>query len=215
MTDELNHEEINQRVRAMRWCEIAVDSHTGVTVSSPIYKAITENRDPGPSYSSCADLAHWMLYRLGVRSKWINRKEHLGWTSQVNVSKLVFSCPVSRPPKPGEVLKRGDVMIVWNKPNGEDAHVNVVEAFHLDISEVQTWDYGQAAMNPDTWKPSMVEGCRRDTKISVDANKNWIIGSRKLQRVLPLMDVLAHCKAKGELVAEDDHDAWLTRITAK
>lgn len=214
MSDELNIAEINKRVEAMRWCEIAVDSNSGVTVSSPIYKAVTENRDPGPDYSSCADLAHWMLFRMGVRSKWINRKEHLGWKSGMNVSLLAYTCPASRPPRQGEILHRGDIMIVWTKPKGQDAHVDVVEAFDPDTKHVQSWDYGQAALNPDTWNASMTEGCRRENKLYADAEHNWWVGSRKLQRVIPLMEVLAHCQTAGELVAAEDFDAWLNKIKA-
>lgn len=215
MSEELNIEEINQRLVPLSWCEMAVDYNTGVLVNNPVYKAVTEGRDPGPGYSSCADLAHWMLFRMGVRSKWINRAEHLGWKSGLNVSMLAFSCPVARAPHPGEVLQRGDIMIVWNKPQGQDAHVNVVSGFNLDAMEVNTWDYGQAAVNPDAWNRTMVEGTRRTSKLYADAQKNWWVGSRKLQKVLPLMEVLAHCKAKGELVAADDPDTWLSQIKTK
>lgn len=199
------------RLAALRWCEIAVDSHAGVTVSHPVYRAVTEGRDPGPVYSSCADLAHWFLFRMGVRSKWINRQEHRGWKTGINVSALAFSCPVARPPKKGELLKRGDVAIIWNQPQGHDAHVFVVDDFDGDVC--RAWDYGQAAVNPERWDKSMIEGKRTIKALRGLTDGAWMVGARKLQRVLALPEVMSHCQAAGELAPADDHDEWLKKVT--
>lgn len=54
---------------------------SGRNEDDPIYQGVTEGRDVPPfreKYSSCGDLAHWLLFRLGSRLEMINRKEHLG-----------------------------------------------------------------------------------------------------------------------------------------
>jgi hypothetical protein len=102
------------------------------------YLSVVEGRD-WPGYSSCADLAHWLLYRLGCRQSWINRYEHNvgdlgepGWDSQVNVGRLAFTAPltVRRSPFPGVIASAGDIFIQWNHPAGQDAHVFLCRREH-------------------------------------------------------------------------------------
>lgn len=202
------------RMDASAWCEAAVDGDNGVKFNNPVYQAVTEHRDPGPGYSSCGDLGHWLLYRMGVRSKWVNRQEHLGWKAGLNVSMLAFTCPVARAPRPGEVFHRGDIFIVWTKPQGTDAHVDVCDFFDVESKVSKSWDYGQATTNPVTWNPTMTEGCRRTNKLYTDAAGDWWIGARKLQKVLPLIEVLTYCKAHGELVPADNSVTWLAKVIA-
>jgi len=62
------------------------------STSDPVYRSIVESR-LGPKYSSCGDLAHWFLYRLGVRAPWINRAEFKaplghGWRVGLNLNLL-------------------------------------------------------------------------------------------------------------------------------
>jgi len=59
-----------------------------------VYRAIVEGR-LAPKYSSCGDLAHWFLYRLGVRAPWINRVENkpVGWRVGLNLN-LLHAPPV-------------------------------------------------------------------------------------------------------------------------
>ena len=64
----------------------------GRTESDAVYQQISEGRDVGAmraSYSSCGDLAHWLLFRMGCRSPFINRNEHLGWRVGQNISALI------------------------------------------------------------------------------------------------------------------------------
>jgi hypothetical protein len=59
----------------------------------PVYRTIVEGRT-GPKYSSCGDLAHWLLFRLGVRAPFINRAEYResdgghGWRVGLNLNLL-------------------------------------------------------------------------------------------------------------------------------
>jgi hypothetical protein len=91
------------------------------------YLSVVEGRNH-KGYSSCADLAHWLLFRLGCRQTWLNRQEHAGWQDQVNVSRFAFTAPnsVRRTPASDQWYSPGDVLIVWNLPSGTDAHVMVV-----------------------------------------------------------------------------------------
>ena len=92
----------------------------GRVSGDPIHEEVTEGRRKAwedarakgakwaraGTYSSCGDLAHWLLYKLGCRAEWINRTEHLGWKVQVNISRLV-NCPAyvtKGEPLPGDIL---------------------------------------------------------------------------------------------------------------
>jgi hypothetical protein len=100
----------------------------GGSCKDPVYASITEGRDPGlPSnrYSSCGDLAHWLLMRLGVRSALVNRKEHLGWAVGMNVARLAYA-PMARDSSNGDVYAPGDILVIWSKPDATNAHVQCV-----------------------------------------------------------------------------------------
>lgn len=114
MTPEELHE---YRKRAVAWLEYACAGNP--PLDSPRHLEIKEGRR-GKGYSSCGDLAHWMLFRLGVREPWINRKEHLGWVVGVNVSRIVAQSI----PYTGQKLEGGDIIVIANDwPRGRDAHV--------------------------------------------------------------------------------------------
>lgn len=135
------------RRKARRFCERAVDYHVGRSASDPVALDITEGRI-GKGYSSCGDLAHALLYHLGVREPWINRDEHEGWSPAVNISRLAGRtwgasgcCPVAFKPSSEDVFETGDILIVWNAENGTDAHALVVDS--MTGAELNSWDYGQ------------------------------------------------------------------------
>lgn len=161
----------------------------------PRYVEITEGRDPGPGYSSCADLAHWLYFRLGVRAPWINRAEHKGFVRQVNVARLVTAAVdyggLADYPT-GSLQNRwaartggdtkaqpGDVIIVANDwPSGKDAHVVCIRE-PLEGRGYLTAEYG------------LPGGGLRERD-----------GFKRTQRVwLPLLDVIEHVGACGQLVA--------------
>lgn len=196
---------------AREWCDIATGyPFDGVTADDAIYREVTEWRDPGPGYSSCADLAHWLLYRLGVRADWINRDEHQGYRSIVNVARLVprpvGSNPVARAPIPGERFACGDVIVAWARKDTRDAHVMIVEE-HSEVAGVLcTWDYGQGPMAPEAWRAHRdhLEG-RRVTR----AIKHFTLGNGKtVHAVIPLLDVLAVERDAGRLAAPDLPPNW-------
>jgi hypothetical protein len=156
----------------------------------PVYASITENRDFGRGYSSCGDLGHWLLYRLGVRLPLINRREFEGWKLGVNLSRLAWN-GVTKQVRTKDRFLPGDIVIVWNKPGGSDGHVMVV--VNDCESAVLVAQYGspggKLSMSVRTLQPGM--GTQR-------------LGPRQVQKWLPLFDVLVKAQSEGLLVAAED-----------
>lgn len=158
------------------------------------YLRVVEGRD-WERYSSCADLAHWLLYRLGCRQEWINRQEHTagdlgqaGWDVAVNVGRLAFTAPVStrRTPLPGIVASVGDIFIQWNAPTGTDAHVFLARKEQRLPGLLSVAEYGQPG------------GHIRDR--AVTARDGFLYcGQRKVQRWLPLGLCILDAAERGEL----------------
>jgi hypothetical protein len=187
----------------------AVDGPHGRDELDEVYIDVTEGRD-GPSvasrqkYSSCADLAHWLYYRLGVRTAWINRKEHDGWIVGVNLN-----CWVGRPIGPNQYATKptvgydlwqkdlfsiGDVVVVDNKYGG---HVMVVQAYEppgmmssasgaaVTLPQLYTADYGQPG------------GLQKRRQVTSDGSGVRVGGNLVIAHVR-MLDVL-----RGELAREN------------
>lgn len=182
MTPEIIHE---YRKRAVAWLEYACAGNP--PEKSPRYLEITEGRATGVGgckfYSSCADLAHWMLYRLGVRLPWINRKEHHGWVPQVNVSRLVAHAV----PYTGQKLEGGDVIVIANKwPSGTDAHVVCI----IDEPRIEG-------------RPPCLDTAESGLPGNGLQRRALPMG-RQIRVVLPLAKVLAEAEAAGLLVVSGE-----------
>src|SRR6186713_653784 len=79
------------RTIATHLLDYAVCGDRGRNESDKVYDSITEHRDRGvmrAKYSSCGDLGHWLVYRLGCRETWVNRAENGGWRVGLNVNLL-------------------------------------------------------------------------------------------------------------------------------
>jgi hypothetical protein len=181
--DDLVH---STRKLAVAWLEWACGHPYADSVpeTDQRYQIVTEGRDkPTKGYSSCADLAHWMLYRVGVRLPWINRAEHQGWRDQVNVSRL---CAHSVPWTPLADVQGGDIVVIANRwPSGYDAHVVCV----IDDNGDGTWataEYGQPGGAL----------CQRRVQ-------SGVMGYRRIRVWLPLGRVLGEACAVGQLVAAE------------
>jgi len=185
-------EEPALRTFAIVLVEFACGRFTGGrSEDDPIYREVTENRDVGAarrSYSSCGDLAHWLLYRLGCRSKIVNRAEHQGFGIGKNVSRLAFD-RAARNPRPDDVYRAGDILIIWSREDTTDAHVMV--ALEHDPAaappRLRSGEYGQPG------------GAVRDHALV----EPLMIGRRKIQRVIPLLSVLGDAEAREQLVEPD------------
>jgi hypothetical protein len=159
----------------------------GRSEADAVYRQVTENRDIGAAqrtYSSCGDLAHWMLFRMGCRSPFVNRKEHLGWRTGVNVSALAF-CKLADDSDATDVYAAGDILIIWSKPDATDAHVMVV----LDHQPPQlvTAEYGQPG------------GAIREHTLHAPL----LVGHRKIHKVLRLTRVLSDAEQNQHLNEPD------------
>lgn len=133
------------RLLAARLLSHACNGSFGRSEQDEVYQQVTEGRDRGAaraSYSSCGDLAHWLLYRLGVRESWVNRAEHFrGWRSGQNIADLCWPpCP-SRRMHVAERFGTGDILVIYREPDSRDAHALVV--LDHDGDHVLSADYGQ------------------------------------------------------------------------
>lgn len=165
------------------------------------YMAVVEGRD-WKGYSSCADLAHWLLYRLGCRQPWINRAEHKsgdmgkpGWDVAVNVGRFAFSAPnsVRRTPVPGYMIAEpGDILIVWNREDTTDSHVMVAASSGRLPGPLRVAEYGQPGGHLADKMTSA-----RDGAVYVNGAKS----SKRVQRWLPLHLVITNAAERGELAA--------------
>lgn len=144
------------RENAREWCELAVNGEHGRKSKDPVYQWITGGRDPGPRYSSCADLAHWLLRRLGCVEGFVNYGAN--WKPQVNVNRLWNNPYVALR---GVELHTGDILIHWPTAKPNAAHVNVFDRWEDGVCH--TWDLGQAPMAPELWPPGKdyTEAARR------------------------------------------------------
>lgn len=114
-------------------------------------RAAWEKRDPAtrgpkPFYSSCGDLAHWLLYRLGVREPWLNRAEHRGWRPARNVTLLVCRAQygtnaLAEVATANDRYAPGDILVV-NTATPATTHVVVVRE-HPDPDTLVVGEYGQ------------------------------------------------------------------------
>jgi hypothetical protein len=173
MIPELLHE---YRLRAVERLEYACAG--APKKDSPRHLEIKEDRRV-KVYSSCADLAHWLYFRLGVRSEFINRDEHHGWKPIVNVSRLVSQSV----PYTGQRLEGGDVIVIANKwPSGTDAHVICIVDQLSDIL-LATAESGLPGNGLQNRKLPM---------------------KRKIRVVLPLEKILDEADAAGLLVQPEE-----------
>jgi hypothetical protein len=140
------------RLAASMLLTYAVDGNVaGVRAThDPVYRTIVEGR-VAPKYSSCGDLAHWLLYRLGVRAPFVNRDEGKasighGWRVGLNLNLLVpppvGQCPVAVKPTKLAALPDvlpGDLLQINNQYGGHQMCVSGVDADGV----VTTAEYGQ------------------------------------------------------------------------
>lgn len=178
--------------------DLATNGDIGRGEGDEVYKRITEGRDFGKGYSSCGDLCHWLLFRLGVRLPFVNRAEFTGWKSGQNIARLCFSKAPSHNFRLGEPYEAGDILAIWNKADTTDAHVLVVRECQLSSALekhgiVKSADYGQPG------------GERRTRSLA-----GQVLGNKKIMKVLRLRDVLQVASEQGALVAPQTAAEWLS-----
>jgi hypothetical protein len=108
-------------------------------------------------FSTCGELPHWLLYRLGCREPWINRAAFTGWRGGKNITLLdVSGCTVR--PSAGSAArpKPGDVIMLRGAPGTE--HVEVVAEWNEDDSGYVAHAGGQPHLARVTRRVSTMRG---------------------------------------------------------
>lgn len=182
---------------AVALCEYACGWEHGRDKLDTVYLQVTERRDgPGPAqrkaYSSCGDLAWWMLYRLGLRKPWMNRAATGTYNIGMNVADLTGS-PITRSAMATVVPEPGDICEVWNLPSTSDAHVLVVLGPGPTKDQLRTANYGAGGMSAATSPGAAIRNSRWTPPPSP------IIGTRKLQRIIKLADAIPLLTEKPDL----------------
>jgi hypothetical protein len=174
---------------AVALIEYACGGAAGRDKDDPVYSEVTEGRDRGANrarYSSCADLYHWLMKRLGVQEKWVNRTDDgLNGPFQVgaNVSHLAW-CPIAFAPTKDWTPSPGDCVMVWDKPQGADAHVMA----WLGPDEAQpgnslTGNYGAGGMSA-----AVSPGAKIGSNKLHWNGQAWVYGTRTVRRSIRLAD---------------------------
>lgn len=147
-----------RRAAATALAEFAVGAPRGRTVGDPVHEWVTEGRrlqyeravaagarwatSMSGGYSSCGDLAHWLLMCLGCRDeRYVNRGDDGGevpWRAGVNISRLVaLPAYVDARRAAGRTPVPGDILHVASPD-----HVCVLVAARVEAGTVDTADYG-------------------------------------------------------------------------
>lgn len=197
------------RSAARELIEHACGGRAGRPESDPVYRVVTEGRDPGAGQpgdvSSCGFLPSWQWFQLGIRAGFVNRGENTkyGYRNAMNISLLcgpdfggrnAVPSGALRTPLAESLFECGDVLVIWNREDTRDAHTLVVLEHHADGVCV-SGHYGQpggAVRAPVITLHDVVE---RGTKF-----KAPFLGSRRIRRWAPLNLVLEAAELRGELV---------------
>jgi len=199
------------RSAAVALAKYAVDGDRGRVVGDPVHEWITGGRraqyeralaaglqwavDMPAGYSSCGDLAHWLLLCLGVRDeRFLNRSDDGGvhpWGVCTNISRLVrspwyvdFDGELALPGV-------GDILRVASPGRAAlSEHVAVLTEI-VDARQWVTADYGQP------------HGCRRVCPLR-DTGSGLIVRGRVLQGFVSLARVVASGALIETAIVPDD-----------
>lgn len=170
-------------------------------------RAAWEKRDPAtrgpkPFYSSCGDLAHWLLYRLGVRESYLNRTEHRGWRPALNVTLLVCRAKfgtntLAEVATANDRYGPGDILVV-NTATPATTHVVVVRE-HPEPETIVVGEYGQPG------------GHVAAKMVTRPGKAHAILGKRQIDSVLRLRRVL---DASGALAPAETAEDYRVRLAA-
>jgi hypothetical protein len=179
----------------------------------PVYQAVTEGRDVAPfraKYSSCGDLAHWLLERLGLDEPWVNRRSLGHYRVGMNVSDL-SACPIHSVPHGADWAPRpGDILEIWNAASGSDAHVCVYLGPGSTPGKARIGNYGAGGMNSAAWPGSNIS----DSAL-VWTDGVWVLGHRHVQRRIQLADAVRLAKKPADLTGAQVTGELLDALLAK
>ncbi len=191
----------------------------------PVYVGVTEGRDgPGPEqrkrYSSCGDLSQALVFEMGCRQDFVNRKEHKGWRPGRNL--LDFYAGADAPAEPSNAAPGvGAICFVWSDA-GRDAHTFTAGSVRTDAPEVllETFNYGAGGMSPaefpgakqsnvplrESWQVVLASGTTSVVQLPLGSERTlrageksqkklpglWV-GARRLRYVLDVPRLLELC----------------------
>lgn len=183
-------------------------THGRPPLGDAVYAAVTEGRqeqiaqirrhqidngvDPHKLafYSSCADLCHWLYFRLGIDLPWVNREESrrydgTGWEVGLNVALLSSQNPLSHACAPGDQYEPGDVLRIGT-PGQNNDHVMIVRS-HVLGDSIEVAEYGQPGGAIHTHALTHAAGITN-------------MGSRRLLSYLRLTECLDAADSAGKLL---------------
>lgn len=182
-----------------RLLEWSCGGPVGLPQTDPRYLSVTEGREPVHSTygTSCGELPHWELFRVGVRSKCINRVESHGYQSGMNIWDLA-SAPFTKICSRDDDYQPGDVVYIWSRADTEDAHAMCVVEYVADKHQMTVAEYGQPGGALHVHQ--LTEG---NDLSSGKSRPALFCGARALQRWIPLMAAIVYADGRGELVDPD------------
>lgn len=189
-------------------------SSEGRDKDDPVYQQVVEGRDVAPyraKYSSCGDLAWWLLWRLGLDLPWMNRAANRTYNVGMNVSDLA-GCPIhiSSPFLADWAPEPGDILEIWNTASGSDAHVCVYLGPSSTPGHARIGNYGAGGMNAAAWPGANIS----DTALTWTGGA-WILGHRKVQRQIRLADAVRLATKPPDLTGASFTGELLDALHAK
>lgn len=191
------------QMAAVALCEFACGYEHGRGKDEPAYREVTEGRDVGmmrAHYSSCGDQGHWLLQRLGLAERWLNRSSLNQYGVGLNIARLGLGCPISHvAPTSADWAgpQPGDICLIWNSASGSDAHCFVCLGPGSDAGHIRTANYGAGGMSSAAFP-----GANIANSPFVHREDGWYVGlahPRKLQRTIKLGDAIALRKHQPNL----------------
>ena len=179
MKDFTPQSESERRSAALALAQYATNNSVR-DLGDSVFEEVTEGRAHAKGYSSCGDLAHWMLARLGVRDPNLVNRNDLGgvfsWHVGENVSRLVYHSGAAWTKSNPEVMPQpGDIVVVYDPSKTGMEHVLVVESFEGDGRDCVSHDYGQV----DPKNGYSAAGMKKQ-RVIVEQPNGWRLGDRTM-----------------------------------
>jgi hypothetical protein len=156
----------------------ATDGDAGRVEGDDVYEAVTEGRQSGNSsrrargstelpYSSCGDLVHWTLARLGIADEQlVNRNDDFGstpWRSGVNIGRIFnhHAFRTSAPPPAGAPF--------FVQP---PEHVEILQEWDAEGRRLVAAAYGQFSRQRGKFSGE------RKVRTLAQRGRQWMVGDR-------------------------------------
>ena len=213
-----------RRVQLYQLASVALDTwacngKAGRRKDDPVYQGVVQGRDVPAvysRYSSCADRAHWKLWRLGCRAPFLNRDaDDRKWKPGVNISNLwnrALGAPITRRPGAGWRPLPGDELLIWNTPSGFDAHSLSIVSYAPMGELATTANYGAAGM-----AATPIGGAKLSDHTLYFNGRDWLCGPatrrKVVQSVLRLADLVPLFTEAPDVSGPEYSDTWTGEVS--